>query len=296
MTTPVPNVLEGAAPAPGGCVWVTGPDAARFVHRLSTQHTEALAEGEARLNAFLNRKGRMRALCMHVAVASDRVALLTHGTPAQTLADDLGAFLFMEDAAISVDERPLQWVLGGRVSELAPFSAQVTGDAETLVARTFDVVDETGAAVPMALAMGLAEDFGTANASALAAATLRAGVPTYPAELNDSFNPLELELHRALHWDKGCFTGQEVISRIDNYDKQTRTLVLIAVGADVEPGAAVVSGEKTVGTVTRSGRLPETEGTVALAMVKKAALQSALTVEACPARVLPRHARQEPTA
>ncbi len=43
--------------------------------------------------------------------------------------------------------------------------------------------------------------------------------PAFPNELNDSFNPYEVNLIKYVNFTKGCYIGQEVIARLDTYEK-----------------------------------------------------------------------------
>jgi len=45
------------------------------------------------------------------------------------------------------------------------------------------------------------------------------GIPLYPSEINDEFNPHENDLLNEVSFTKGCYIGQEVIARLDTYDK-----------------------------------------------------------------------------
>jgi len=54
-------------------------------------------------------------------------------------------------------------------------------------------------------------------------------IPKAPNEINDENNPLELNLFKYISFDKGCYIGQEVISRLYSYDKIQRTLVNFAI-------------------------------------------------------------------
>lgn len=53
-------------------------------------------------------------------------------------------------------------------------------------------------------------------------------MPKSPNELNESCNPFELGLGHLIDWNKGCYIGQEVISRLDTYDKVSRQLFSVA--------------------------------------------------------------------
>lgn len=49
-------------------------------------------------------------------------------------------------------------------------------------------------------------------------------VPKYPNEINDNFNPHEAGLINDVSFTKGCYIGQEVVTRLDTYDKVQKNL------------------------------------------------------------------------
>ena len=51
------------------------------------------------------------------------------------------------------------------------------------------------------------------------------GVPLTGKELTENVNPLEAGLNRFISFGKGCFIGQEVIARLDTYNKLQKVLV-----------------------------------------------------------------------
>ena len=50
------------------------------------------------------------------------------------------------------------------------------------------------------------------------------GIPAAPLEINDQFNPHEVNLLDLVSFTKGCYIGQEVIARLDTYDKVQKQL------------------------------------------------------------------------
>lgn len=65
-----------------------------------------------------------------------------------------------------------------------------------------------------------------ASAEAMEHARLVAGVPSENYEFVREVNPLELRLaESSICFDKGCYIGQEVIARMDSYDKTVRVLM-----------------------------------------------------------------------
>ena len=100
------------------------------------------------------------------------------------------------------------------------------------------------------------------------------GVPRYPFELSGEVFPPEAGLDlRAIDYNKGCYIGQEVISRIRTSRKMPRELVAWRLngGGEVEAGAQVVlpgEGGRILGAVTSVVIEPETGFAAGLAYVK----------------------------
>jgi len=51
------------------------------------------------------------------------------------------------------------------------------------------------------------------------------GLPVAPYELNDEYNPLEAGFDHLIDFNKGCYIGQEVIARLQTYNKVQKKLV-----------------------------------------------------------------------
>lgn len=100
------------------------------------------------------------------------------------------------------------------------------------------------------------------------------GVARYPFELNGEVFPPEAGVElRAIDYNKGCYIGQEVLSRIRTSKKMPRELVnwrLDGEGAVVVGDAVGLPGEggRVLGAVTSVVVDPETGGAVGLAYVK----------------------------
>ncbi|MDH4475508.1 MAG: hypothetical protein QE274_03465 [Verrucomicrobiaceae bacterium] len=100
------------------------------------------------------------------------------------------------------------------------------------------------------------------------------GVARYPFELNGEVFPPEAGLElRAIDYSKGCYIGQEVISRIRTSRKMPRELVgwRLNGGGEVEAGEQVVlpgDGGRILGGVTSVVVEPETGLAAGLAYVK----------------------------
>ena len=104
--------------------------------------------------------------------------------------------------------------------------------------------------------------------------TLEAGTPLFDTELRGEI-PNVVGLRAALDFDKGCYVGQEVVSRVENVGQPSRRLVGVRLTGDAtaddplpDPGAAVFVGDAAVGEVTRARWSPTVEAPIALALVE----------------------------
>jgi len=86
---------------------------------------------------------------------------------------------------------------------------------------------------------------------------IRAGVPGV-SELNEEYIPLELGLWDEVSFQKGCYTGQEIIARMESRAKLARTLVRLYPQSPVQaPAPLVLAGGEAVGTLTSAVTAPD---------------------------------------
>jgi aminomethyltransferase len=116
--------------------------------------------------------------------------------------------------------------------------------------------------------------------------TAEAGTPLFDTEL-DGRLPNVLGLRNALDFEKGCYVGQEVVSKVENRGRPSQRLVGLRLdgGADdgvdrlPEAGAAVTAGDDHIGEVTRAVESPSLEEPIALALVDFDVGSESLSVE-----------------
>ena len=97
--------------------------------------------------------------------------------------------------------------------------------------------------------------------------TLEAGTPLFESELVERI-PNVFGLDNAVDYDKGCFVGQEVVSRVENRGQPSRRMVGLEPATVPEPGGEVSVDGDTVGEVTRADESPSLSHPVALALVE----------------------------
>jgi len=106
------------------------------------------------------------------------------------------------------------------------------------------------------------------------------GVPKWGADIDEEVLPAEARIEkRAVDFVKGCYLGQEVISRIESVGKVNRLLTLVVAE---KPGAVLESGwgvfpegaEKAIGRIGSTIFSRSLERSIGLAILKRAALAS----------------------
>jgi aminomethyltransferase len=101
--------------------------------------------------------------------------------------------------------------------------------------------------------------------------TAEAGTPLFEFELEGKI-PNVAGVRNALDFEKGCYVGQEVVSKVENRGRPSEQLVGLTLAEDdagvPESGAAVFDGDSAVGEVTRGVSSPTLDQVIALAFVE----------------------------
>ena len=97
------------------------------------------------------------------------------------------------------------------------------------------------------------------------------GMPIAPNEINDDYNPLEAGLTDLIDFKKGCYIGQEVIARLESYDKVQKKLVGVKFSDPLElnNGQFVLEYNGIeVGKVTSFTVSPKLKSSIGLAYIR----------------------------
>ena len=99
-------------------------------------------------------------------------------------------------------------------------------------------------------------------------------------EIGEDVNPWEVGLDRFINFEKGCYTGQEVILRLYNYSKiQRRIAGLSFPSPNVSEGAVLSMDGEDVGRVTTVITHPVTGAALGLGFVRVANLKEGARLE-----------------
>jgi tRNA-modifying protein YgfZ len=249
---------------------VAGPDAIAYIQGQLSQDIDALAVGSSARSFVLQPTGKVDAWVRVTRVAADEVVVDVDGGHGEALAARLRRFLLRTKADIDALDWRAVAIRGPGAADAVP--AELGDDA--LVAPAgwpgVDGVDVLGRAVEPP--SGVPE----VDAPAYESLRIRSGVPRMGAELTDATIPAEAGrwvIDASVSFTKGCFTGQELVARIDSrgghVPRHLRGLVADA-GAQPPAGASVVVEGADVGKVTSAAPAPSGGGSLALAYVGRA--------------------------
>jgi folate-binding protein YgfZ len=266
---------------------LTGEDRASFLHGMVTNDVKGLLAGAACDAAMLTAKGAMVAEVRVLKREGDLVIDTEPGLGSK-VKEFLDKYLISEDAEVFEDAELAMLTVGGpRAGALleglgvkAPSAnqsarASLAGVELTAVGHPLVLEGRVDLFVPRASVEAVWSALRTAGFVAIGFETfevlrVEAGVPRYGADMDDKTIPLEANLERAIHYNKGCYIGQEVIARATFRGHMNRKLVGLLLGDAQPPARAeLFAGEKKVGWVSSVVRSPALEQNVALGYVHR---------------------------
>ncbi len=285
----------GAADAAWVVVRARGADALGYLQGQTSQDLSGLGPGATTWTLLLEPTGRLTAWLRVTRTGDDEIVLDAQGDDAGPVLDRLGRFRLRSDVTFEV----LDWrAVALRGPGTAARAAGGGSDAAESAGGTAMVLPAGWPGVEGVDLLGpdpqIPPGVERAAPGDLEALRVEAGVPRLGAELDGSTIPAEVGawmIDASVSFTKGCFTGQELVARIDSrggrVPRPLRALVLSgerapAPGADVvaavtDPGGAPGTGEQ-VGRVTSTARSAAL-GPVALApLARKVAVGAAVLV------------------
>ena len=100
---------------------------------------------------------------------------------------------------------------------------------------------------------------------------IESAMPDWGTELTEEYNPHEARLIDAVSFTKGCYTGQEIIARLDTYDKVQKYLMIVELSQRLyaEPPLDIFYDNERIGSLTSYTFNPVSEKCIGLAYIKK---------------------------
>jgi hypothetical protein len=254
-----------------GVVKVTGEDARNFLNGLVTTNMTQLAPGLGRFGALLTPQGKIIVDFLITEAPSGHGGGFLIDCPrplAKGLSDKLGFYKLR--AKVAVEN------LSDSLGVIAAWGGEPAMKPDLAFADPRDAALGWRVLAPQDLAQKVADLVGAEliDSAAYEAHRIATGVPRGGLDFmyGDAF-PHETNMDRlhGVDFDKGCYVGQEVVSRMQHRGTaRTRTVRVTLDGAPPEAGSPVLAGDKPVGT------MGSTSGQNGLALIRTDRVTDAL--------------------
>ncbi|MGH8979996.1 MAG: YgfZ/GcvT domain-containing protein [Acidimicrobiales bacterium] len=276
-------------------VTVTGPEAQGYLQGQLSQDVAPLVVGGSVPALLLEPDGKLSALLRVTRTGEDAYALDTDAGFGATVADRLMRFRLRTKVDIEIAAWPCVALRGAGLANLADLADLAGGDPGAAGAAASDATAHHGGP-PWALAVDWhgtrgvdvvgpgAEDRVPATArwcgpEAWEALRVEAGIPVMGAELDGRTIAAEAGLvERTVSFTKGCYTGQELVARLDARGNRVARRLCGIVAGDLPAGDTarlvgatlrVAGADKPVGRCTSAAWSPALGAPVALAYLHR---------------------------
>lgn len=260
------------------CFRMEGAECLDFLQRISTNSVNTLRSSEAKETILTTEKGRVLDV-VTVQRLADEVRLVTSSHRGVVVREWLEKFIIMDDVRIvSANQFRIVRLFGSISAE----GMESNSEHDRMIrCKSIQGWDAT-------MIVPLREENETAhakNASFIDEALettelefdswrIERGFPRVGFELSERSNPLESGAQSLVDFRKGCYIGQEVIARLDTYEKVQRHLCKLTVDSDCELSllhdAPLYSERDEAGIITSVCAKQDGSGTIGLALIRKA--------------------------
>ncbi|MCK6606313.1 MAG: hypothetical protein L6Q59_15560 [Ignavibacteriaceae bacterium] len=261
---------------------LTGADTLDFLHRITTNDLKNLGEGYSRETIFTTEKGRITDL-VQVSVFKEYYLLTGHPGRAAALESWLNKFIIADD--VTVENLSGKMVIGEIFTNGDNFTENHMYDLQPLSGEDSLIIITTGKnrkriiysrdSEPQVKSYLGTLGYQEASADEFDLFRIENLVP-WSDELGEEFNPHEVGIIDRVNFRKGCYIGQEVIARLDTYDKVQKSLTRVALSGKYELPAPLRLNDsegKDAGYLTSSVLNQSKDSWVGLGVIRKAYLE-----------------------
>ena len=253
---------------------VAGPDAETYLQGQLSQNIAVLAVGASTMSFILQPHGKVDALVRVTRLSSEAFVLDTDEGYGPAVVERLTRFKMRTKVEVAARELKMVALRGADATAVARGVQQIAG-AEFATAshwKGIEGVDIFGSD------LSIGSDIHSASASTYETLRIECGIPAMGSELDEKTIPAEAGVNDlAIDFRKGCYTGQELVARIDARGNNVpRHLVGVAFELEEVPprGAQLIAAGRATNTkpwglLTSTASSPGFRGAVALAYVRR---------------------------
>jgi len=246
---------------------VTGADRIRFLNGQTTNDVRKAGAEATQESCVLNVKGHFDAHVFLSATPND-IWIDADQELRELLQTRLERYVIADDVKIEdvTDQSALFHVLAGSEPKIS--DAKFDFRSRRLGIDGWDLWVEAARAEAMKGA--LAADYRAMDESEWEVLRIESGIPRWGCELTREIIPPEANLAaRAIDYEKGCYIGQEVISRMKMSGQTRQRLCGVTSEKALAPGKELHAETKMVGHVTSAVFSERLNAHIALAIIKR---------------------------
>lgn len=283
---------------------ITGPDTLSFLQGQTTCDTRQVDSGHSVPGAYCTPQGRMVCDFLLGQLGEERFALRLRADVLDTAATTFGKYIVFSKAKLAPEKRNWQVVAcwGDEVADiLQDLVGQLPGGRyRTVSGEGYLLIqmDEAGTGYEAWIDMENHRDHYEALQRAMQvgeadewfALQIRAGLGRVEGPTIEEFLPqmLNFDITGHVSFNKGCYTGQEIVARLHYRGKAKRRMYLAQLDSATPPAAGTqlrgAESGQSVGTVVNS--VPEGGGTICLVTATQRGLTEGLALESPPYQTL----------
>jgi len=246
---------------------VTGADRVRFLNGQTTNDVRKAGSDALQESCVLNSKGHLDAHIFLFAVPNE-IWIDADAELREQLQGRLERYIIADD--VLVEDASGGFALFHVLAELKPEgvkakfcvrSRRLGRDGWDLWVESVEAKEATDA---------LAATYQPADETEWERLRIENGIPRWGRELTPDIIPPEANLaERAIDYEKGCYIGQEVISRMKMSGQVRQRLCGLVSNKGLDSGMELRVEEKVVGRVTSAVFSSRTNSNIGLAMIKR---------------------------
>jgi folate-binding protein YgfZ len=284
-------------------IQITGKDVLDFLHRISTNKISDMKLFDTRNTLFLNEKGRFIDRTTLISLENEHLLVGNRDEDGKLLSW-INKYIIMEDISASdFSERYTLLELIGKQTEsfLSMLIGNEINSVSTNTVKKFYIdgfmfylflnienndvkihkilieKERTADFIEYLFNNKSVFDLLLIGKSAYDAFRIKNKIPAFPNEINDGTNPYETDLIKDVCFTKGCYIGQEVIARLDTYDKVKRKMILVSAEEHLDFAQSItITGDSTsdAGLLTSFSNSELLDEKIGLALINKKVLEA----------------------
>lgn len=275
----------------GAVIRCSGSDRIDLLHRMTTNDLTKLLPDHGIQTVIVNEKARILDVVM-VMQADEYAYLLGSSGMSSSVITWLKKYIITDDVRLQdlTEQHACIEIMGPRSAEIVEglmsvdcgrwslgqwTSIELDGQQVKVVRMpsscelSFWIVGDREALAHIAAVLREnATDIPELDAVDVAYLRILSGMGAHDHEWSEAYNPLEAGLLHLTSFTKGCYIGQEVIARLDSYNKVKQRIMGIVAAQEVHEGDVLQIDSSPVGVITSVTRSCDGASWLALGYVR----------------------------